>query len=177
MNFSERTIQKEDIYKGKIINLELHTVELQNGSTSMREIIRHRGGVAVIALNKEKEIVLVKQFRKPYEQAILEIPAGKLEKGEKPEECAVRELKEETGLSAESLTLLNIMYPSPGYTDEKIYIFKAEGLAEGSICPDEDEFINVERYPLYKAVEMVKAGVINDAKTVIAIFMAAAEIK
>ncbi|MDF2520803.1 MAG: hydrolase [Clostridia bacterium] len=177
MNFSERTIQKEDIYKGKIINLELHTVELQNGSTSMREIIRHRGGVAVIALNKEKEIVLVKQFRKPYEQAILEIPAGKLEKGEKPEECAVRELKEETGLSAESLTLLNVMYPSPGYTDEKIYIFKAEGLAEGSICPDEDEFINVERYPLNKAVEMVKSGIINDAKTVIAIFMAAAEIK
>lgn len=177
MNFSERTIQKEDIYKGKIINLELHTVELQNGSTSMREIIRHRGGVAVIALNKEKEIVLVKQFRKPYEQAILEIPAGKLEKGEKPEECAVRELKEETGLSAENLTLLNVMYPSPGYTDEKIYIYKAEGLAEGSVCPDEDEFLNVERYSLKKAVEMVKTGVINDAKTVIAIFMAAAEIK
>lgn len=177
MNFEEKTTDIKDIYDGKVLKLELHTVELCNGKTSIREIIRHRGGVAIIPITDKNEIYLVRQYRKPYEQEILEVPAGKLEKGEKPEYCAIRELKEETGLTAEKLTMLTIMYPSPGYTDEKIYIYKAEGLSQGENCFDEDEFINVEKYTLSQSMEMVKNGSINDAKTIIAILMLTSEIK
>lgn len=171
MSFNEKTTEVENIYNGKILNLERHTVEQSNGKTAKREIVRHRGGVAVIAATEQNEIVLVRQFRKPYDKELLEIPAGKLEKDENTEECAARELKEETGLTAEKLTMLTIIYPSPGYTDEKIYIYKAEGLTEGELNLDEDEFLNIERYPMNEAIEMVKAGQINDAKTIIAILL------
>ncbi len=177
MNFEEKTTDIKEIYNGKVIKLELHTVELCNGNNSMREIIRHRGGVAVIPITQDNEIYLVRQFRKPFEQELLEVPAGKLEKDENPEYCGIRELKEETGLTAEKLTLLTIMYPSPGYTDEKIYIYKAEGLTQGEHCFDEDEFLNVEKYTLSKGIEMVKNGSINDAKTIIAILLLTSEIK
>lgn len=171
MSLEEKTTDIKNVYDGKVLKLELHTVELCNGNNSMREIIRHRGGVAIIPITDKNEIYLVRQYRKPYEQEILEVPAGKLEKDEKPECCAIRELKEETGLTAERLTMLTIMYPSPGYTDEKIYIYKAEGLTQGEYCLDEDEFINVEKYTLNQGMEMVRNGTINDAKSIIAILM------
>lgn len=175
MNFDEKTKELESIYNGKVVSLEVHTVELINGKTAKREIVRHRGGVCVAAINKDNEIYMVRQFRKPYETELLEVPAGKLEQGEVPEEAAFRELREETGLTAERLDLLTIMYPSPGYTDEKIYIYKAEDLTEGDLNLDEDEFINVERLPITEALAMVKSGKLNDAKTIIAILLAAAK--
>lgn len=177
MSFYEKSIEIDNLYNGKVVTLELHTVELDNGKTAKREIVRHRGGVAIVALTKDNEIFMVRQFRKPYDKELLEVPAGKLEKGEIPEETALRELKEETGLSAERVALITIMYPSPGYTDEKIYIYKAEALTQGEISLDEDEFLNIERHPLIKAVQMVENGEINDAKTIIGILMTADQIK
>lgn len=176
MSHSEKTKQINEIFDGKIIKLELHQVELSNGKTVDREIIRHRGGVAVIPINENKEIYLVKQYRRPYDKELLEVPAGKLEAEEKPEVCGERELQEETGLRAEKLTYLTQMYPSPGYTDEVIHIYKAEGLTEGKLSLDEDEFLNVEKYTLGEALSMVQKGIITDAKSVIAILLLHTEI-
>jgi len=176
MKHSEKTIDVQSIFDGKIIKVELQTVELNNHNKAFREIVRHRGGVAIIPINDSNEILLVRQYRKPYDEELLEVPAGKLEQGEKAETCAMRELKEETGCEAEKISFMTVMYPSPGYTDEKIYIFKAEGLKQGDLALDEDEFLDVEKYSLKEAVDMVKKGVIVDAKSVIAIMLLASEI-
>ncbi|MFZ5353537.1 MAG: NUDIX hydrolase [Bacillota bacterium] len=169
MCFYERTINKKNIFNGKIIKLDIHDVLLDNGKTAEREIITHPGGVAVIPITDDGFIYFVKQFRKPYEEEVLEIPAGKLEHGEDPRSCGLRELKEETGLTCEKVTFLTQMYPSPGYTDEKIHIYIAEGLQEGDYARDEDEFLNVCRYTLDEAYEMISTGIIKDAKTIIAV--------
>ena len=171
MSFNEKTIEVKNIYDGKIIKFELQTVELCNKKLVEREIIRHKGGVAVIPITENNEIIMVRQFRKAFDEELLEIPAGKIEYDEKPETGAKRELKEETGYSAEKISFINVMYPSPGYTDEKIYIYKAENLTEGDLSLDEDEFLQVEKYTLEQAVEMVKTGVLKDAKTIIAILL------
>ena len=175
MKFNEKTMDVKEIFSGNIIKVELQTVELCNKNIAKREIIRHRGGVAVVPVTKNKEIIMVRQFRKPFDEELLEIPAGKIERDEKPEVCAVRELQEETGLAADKISLINVMYPSPGYTDEKIYIYKAEGLTEGKLSLDEDEFLSVEKYTLKQAVDMIKTGMIKDAKTIIAIMLVARE--
>jgi len=176
MDFHEKTIETKPIFEGKIIKLELQTVELCNKKVAEREIIRHRGGVAILPLTEDGHVILVRQFRKPYEEELLEVPAGKLEKGEEIELCAIRELKEETGHTAQKITYMHTMYPSPGYTDEKIYIYKAEGLLEGDLELDEDEFLNTEKYSLTEAAEMVRRGEIKDAKSAIAILLLDAEI-
>lgn len=176
MQYNEKTIDVKEIYSGKIVKLELQTVELCNHNKAQREIIRHRGGVAILPLTKNNEVVLVRQFRKPYEEELLEVPAGKLEKDEAIELCAQRELKEETGYEAGKLTYLTVMYPSPGYTDEKIYIYKAEDLIDGDIALDEDEFLHAEQYPIEEAVQMIKVGAIKDAKSIIAILLAYSQI-
>lgn len=167
----EVTIKSKNIFTGSILKLDLHEVLLQNQKTAQRELITHPGGVGVIAINHENEIYFVKQYRKPFNEETLEIPAGKKEKNEKPLECAVRELKEETGITASSMTHLVDMYPSPGYTNEVVNIYKAEGLSYGETDTDEDEFIDICRYTLKEAYDMVKIGRIKDAKTVIAILM------
>lgn len=168
----ERTISKKNIFNGRIIKLDVHEVMLENHKTAEREIITHQGGVGVLPITETGEVVLVRQFRKPYECETLEIPAGKKEPEEEPLVCALRELREETGITAESITFLAEMYPSPGYTDETVHIYKAEGLTYGEMSTDEDEFIEVFRYPLEEALNMVKNGNIKDAKTIIAIVMA-----
>ncbi len=171
MDFHEKTVSTKNIFEGKVVKLELQRVELCNGKLAEREIIRHRGGVAILPITEDNHVILVRQFRKPYDEELLEVPAGKLEKGEEIEICAQRELKEETGHTAERITYLYTMYPSPGYTDEKIYIYKAEGLSEGDMELDEDEFLNVEKYSLTEAAEMVRNGEIKDAKSAIAILL------
>ncbi|MGE5632487.1 MAG: NUDIX hydrolase [Caulobacteraceae bacterium] len=167
----ETTINKTNIYTGSIIKLDIHDVVLENGTKAKREIITHPGGVGIIAVTEKDEIYFVQQYRKPYEAEVLEIPAGKLDRGEDPRNCAIRELKEETGLTARSFTYLGEMYPSPGYTDEIIRIFKAEGISLGESDTDEDEFLDVIKLPMEKACEMVKQGLIKDAKTAIALLM------
>ncbi len=170
MNLEEKTLTEEYQFKGRIINLRTDTVELPNGAVAGREVVEHPGGVCVAPLTDEGDLLFVRQFRYPYKEILLELPAGKRDKnGEDPLECGKRELKEETGATAASYRSLGCVYPSPGFCDEVIYLFLAEGLDFGEAEPDEDEFVEVVRIPLQKAVEMVLNGEITDSKTQIAV--------
>jgi ADP-ribose pyrophosphatase len=167
----EKTLKSEEIFSGKVISLHLQDVELPNGKQSKREIIKHPGAVAIIALTDDNKIVLVEQYRKALERTIVEIPAGKLEKGEEPALCARRELEEETGYECESLELLTSFYTSPGFADEIIHVFLAKGLTkkENPAALDEDEFVNLEELTLEEALQYVKEQKIYDAKTIYAV--------
>ena len=165
MNLNEVRLSGETKYAGRVITMQVDTVRLPDGNTATREVVRHPGGVCVAALTDRQELLFVRQFRYPYETVLLELPAGKLSPGEDPALCAARELKEETGAEAAELTSLGVLYPSVGYTDERLHLYMATGLSFGECCPDEDEFLEVERIPLLKAVEMVEAGELPDAKT------------
>ena len=169
MNLKEKQINAEYLYKGKIINLRVDNALLPNGKTATREVVEHGGDVAVLPLTENNEILMVEQFRYPYMETVLEIPAGKRDKAEEPLRCGIRELKEETGATAESFKSLGELYPSPGYCGEIIHMFLATGLTYGDTNPDEDEFLNVKKVPLEKAVQMVMCGEIKDAKTIAAI--------
>lgn len=174
MNTKETQKSSEYIYKGKIINLRLDCAELPNGKYADREVVEHPGGVGVLPIDQNGDCLLVRQFRYPYFKETLEIPAGKRDKDgdNDPITCGKRELKEETGATAENYMSLGTLYPSPGYTDEVIYMYLATGLTFGQAQPDEDEFINLCRIPLEKAVEMVMSGEIPDSKTQVAILKA-----
>lgn len=170
MKLREKQLEAEYIYKGKIINVRRDKALLPNGAEALREVVEHPGGVTVAALTDKDEVLFVRQFRYPYEEVILEIPAGKRDsRDEAPLECGKRELREETGAVAEKYISLGELYPTPGYCGEVIYMFAATGLSFGDCDPDEDEFLEVERIPLEKAVEMVLSGEIKDAKTQTAI--------
>ena len=142
------------------------TVELENGKTSAREVVCHNGGVCVAALTEQNEVLLVRQFRYPYKEVLLELPAGKLEKGEDPFEAAKRELGEECGLTADHYTPLGEFYPTVGYDTEIIYMWVATGLHTTQMHLDDDEFLTPDRIPLAKAYEMVMSGEIKDGKTI-----------
>ena len=166
MNFEEKQLSAEYKYKGKIINMRVDDIILPDGNAAKREVVEHPGGVCVAALTDNNEVLFVKQFRYPYFEEILEIPAGKRDRAnEDPLECGKRELKEETGTQAERYIPLGALYPSPGYCGEIIWMFAATGLSYGEQNPDEDEFLTVEKIPLEKAVEMILSGEIKDAKT------------
>ena len=165
MNLTEKPLSQEYIYKGKIINLRVDTALLPNGNTAKREVVEHPGGVCVAALTENDEIYIVRQFRYPYQEVLPEVPAGKLEFSEDPLLCGMRELTEETGISADTYTFLGKLYPSPGYVGEIIYMYLATGLHEGKANPDEDEFLECEKIPLSDLVQMVLDGEIKDAKT------------
>ncbi|WP_100402414.1 NUDIX hydrolase [Bacillus sp. FJAT-42315] len=169
--FEEKTIHTEPIFEGRIIRLQVDDIVLPDGKTGKREIIKHPGAVAVLALTAEGKIVLVEQYRKALERSLVEIPAGKLEAGEKPEVCARRELEEETGYDCESMTLLQSFYTSPGFADELVHVFIAEGLVkkEDALSLDEDEFVEVMEVTLTEAEQLIKDQRIFDAKTVYAI--------
>ncbi|MDP4083791.1 MAG: NUDIX hydrolase [Bacillota bacterium] len=170
-NLEEKTIHSENIYSGTVVNLFLEDVELPNGKTSKREVVKHPGAVAILAITDENKIVMVEQFRKAIEKTIVEIPAGKLEKGEEPAECARRELEEETGYECKSLEHLLSFYTSPGFADEIIHLYIAKGLTkkENSALQDEDEFINLEELTLEEAISYIQDQKIYDAKTVYAV--------
>jgi ADP-ribose pyrophosphatase len=167
----EKTLNSEEIFSGKVISLHLQEVELPNGKQSKREIIKHPGAVAIIAVTEDNKIVMVEQYRKALERTIIEIPAGKLEKGEKPAVCARRELEEETGYVCESLKLLTSFYTSPGFADEIVHVYLARGLTkkENSAALDEDEFVILEELTLEEAVQYVNEQKIYDAKTIYAV--------
>ncbi|RNB81547.1 NUDIX hydrolase [Brevibacillus fluminis] len=166
----EKTISSQPIYDGRIIKVKVDEVVLPNGKTAKREIVNHQGAVAVMALTDDNKLLAVRQFRKPLERSIIEIPAGKLERGEEPIECARRELLEETGYTAKVLTLLSSFYTSPGFADEILHLFVATGLTAGEAQPDEDEFVEVLHLSLEEARQLHAAGDIRDAKTVVALF-------
>lgn len=170
MNLEEKQISYDYIYKGKIINLRKDTALLPDGNTALREVVEHPGGVCVAAITEKNEILMVRQFRYPYMENVLEIPAGKRDKGnESPLECGKRELKEETGAVAEKFINLGQLYPTPGYCGEIIWLYAATGITFGQAQPDSDEFLSVEKIPFEKAVDMVLEGEIKDAKTQTAI--------
>jgi ADP-ribose pyrophosphatase len=168
-NLEEKTISTKQIYKGKIIDLQLDEVSLPDGGTSYREIVKHPGAVAIIAITDENKLVLVRQFRKALEKTIYEIPAGKLDIGEEAETCARRELKEETGYHAEFLEKLNGFYTSPGFADEYIHLFEASQLTSGETSLDQDEFVECVELTFAECLEKIDSGEICDAKTIHAI--------
>ena len=168
MQLEEKTVRKNYIYRGKIINVRCDDAELPNGRPCRREIVEHPGGACVLCV-KDGKVALVKQFRYAYGEAIYEIPAGKLSEGEDPMLAAERELGEETGMIADELVLRFVLYPTPGYTNEKIFIYEALGVREGKQHLDEGEFLNVEFVPIEDALEMVENGAICDAKTIVAL--------
>ena len=165
MNLTEKPIEQEYRYKGKIVNLRVDKALLPNGAQATREVVEHPGGVCVAALTDEEELLFVRQFRYPYQEVLLEIPAGKLTPGEDPLACGMRELKEETGASAAQYESLGRLYPSPGDCGEVIHMYMATGLSYGEMQPDEDEFLEVEKIPLEEAVRRILSGEITDAKT------------
>jgi ADP-ribose pyrophosphatase len=166
---NEPTISTKQIFEGKVISLQVDEVELQNGTKGTREIVKHPGAVAVIAIVDGK-LLVVEQYRKPLERFQVEIPAGKLDRGEDPADAARRELREETGYSCETVKLLHSMATSPGFADEVIHIYLADGLHSGEAQPDEDEFLNVEALTMEEAERYAAEGRICDAKTLLALY-------
>ncbi|MDE5655115.1 MAG: NUDIX hydrolase [Clostridia bacterium] len=175
MNCEEKTKKQNLIYNGRILALYNDEVTLADGSESKREYVHHNGGSSVLAVDKEGYVYLVEQFRYPYREMLLEIPAGKTELGESAYDCAIRELKEEVGLTADSLIDLGVIYPSPGYTDEPLHIFLATSFTVGENNPDEHELINTKKIKFAEALQMVERNEIKDAKTVTAILRYAVE--
>ncbi|GCF93239.1 ADP-ribose pyrophosphatase [Enterococcus florum] len=172
-DFEEKTIKRTEIFKGKIIDVYLDDVALPMGGTAKRELVLHNGGVGIIPITKENKLVMVKQFRKPLEKVVLEIPAGKIDPGEgkEPIKTAVRELEEETGYHAETLTYVNEMYLSPGFSNEKLYIYAAADLekVEHPLPQDEDEVLELYELTLAEAKQAILDGLICDAKTIFAV--------
>ena len=173
-HLNEMTLESQVIYDGKILRLERDNVRLEDGSDAIREVIRHPGGVCILALTEEDEALVVRQFRYPYREITVEIPAGKLEYGENPEECGKRELLEECGCTADSFTYLGKLYPTPAYDTEIIRFYLAKGLHFGSQKLDDEEFLDVERIPFETLLEQVMRDEIPDAKTQVAVLKYAA---
>lgn len=171
MSYTEKTVSTEEIYKGKIIRVRKDTVELCNGRQAVREVVEHPGGVCVVAKTANGKILMVRQYRKPFETEMWELPAGKLEYGEDHCEGGRRELEEETGYIAGGFEYLGNFYVSPGFCDEKIHIYYADNLKKTCMNPDEDEFIDAAEFTYGELEDMIKKGLLHDAKTVIGILM------
>ncbi len=169
MHLEEKQLSSDLKYDGRIVKLYSDTVQLENGKTTLREVVRHPGGVCVVALTEENEVLFVRQFRYPHGKALLEIPAGKLEPGEDHRSCGLRELKEETGCTCDSFEYLGKLLPTPAYDTEVIHMYFARGLHSGEQHLDDNEFLEVEKIPLDKAVEMIMNNEISDAKTQVAV--------
>ena len=168
MDYTERRVSGEVKYKGVIVTVRLDQAELVNGKIVKREVVEHPGGVTVLPVDADGMCTLVRQFRYPFSRMMLEAPAGKLEFGEDPDEAAVRELSEETGLSAGQMIKLGSICTSPGFSSEVLHLYLALDLTSGKSHPDEDEFLNVVKMPLRELVELCMKGEVDDAKTVVA---------
>lgn len=172
MVYEEKTMKSDKIYEGKILNLKIETVELPDKKYSKREIVELQNGVGIIPVTHDNCVILTKQYRKPVDRFLYEIPAGKVEINEEPKESAIRELKEETGYSAQKFKYLLEFYTSPGFCNEKIHLFLAENLTEGEAEQENDEFIESEKIHIDNLVKMVDRGEIIDGKTIIGIYLA-----
>lgn len=168
----EKTIDTTPIFEGRVVRLHRDTVLLENGEKALREVIEHSGGVCVLPLTENNEILFVRQFRYPFKSVMLEIPAGKRESGEEPLACGIRELREEVGAEAEKITSLGKLYPTVAYDTEVIYMYLAQGLSFSGQSLDADEFVDVVSIPFDKAVEMIMNDEIPDSKTQLAILKA-----
>jgi len=169
MSFYEKQLETETVYKGLVVNVRMDIVELQNGNKSKREVVEHPGGVCIVAVTKDKKVLMVRQYRYTMEEELLEIPAGKLEIGEDPFECAVRELSEETGFTAEKWIDLGVIYPSAGVYREKLYLYLALDLSPGKMHLDENELLSAEEIEIDKLLTMIETNELKDAKSIIGI--------
>lgn len=166
MNLIEKSIEQKEVFKGKVLRMVTEIVELPNGKEGYREIVKHPGAVAILAINDKGNVILVEQYRRAVDKILFEIPAGKLENAEDIEVAAKRELEEETGYKAKKFTYLGKIYTAPGFTDEVIHIYKAEDLYKGEVNRDEDEFINVIEMSIEDIKKSIKEGNILDSKTI-----------
>lgn len=173
MDLTEKQLKAEYVFRGKIFNARVDEALMPDGKTAVREVVEHNGGVMVAPLDEDGNLYFVDQFRYPYFEVVTELPAGKLEKGEDPYEAGIRELKEETGAAAQNIVSLGKLYPSPGYCGEIIHLYLATGLSFGEQSPDEDEFLEVKKIHISKAVEMVMNGELPDSKTQVGILKVA----
>jgi len=173
VELAEKKLRQINSYSGIIVDVTVDQAQLPNGRVALREVVHHPGGVTILPLDDEGCVYCVRQFRYPYGEILLEVPAGKLERGEDPFECARRELSEETGFTADNWQSLGCLYTSPGYSGETLYLYLARGLRAGEAHPDEGEFLSVERIPLAQLLEQVMDGRIRDAKTVAAVLKTA----
>ena len=172
MELFEKKINSKQIFDGVVVKLFVDDVELPDGKKAIREIVRHPGAVCVIPVDEDENVIMIKQFRYPFSEVLLEVPAGKLEPNEDPLEAVKRELEEESGVNAESVEYIGTMYTTVAILDEKIHMYLATGLTYKNAHPDDGEFLEVVKIPLKTLVEMVMDGKIPDSKTQIAILKA-----
>ena len=170
-NLKEIFLSTTRLYEGKIINLRRDTVRLPNGREATREVVEHPGAVAVVPVLSDGRVLMVRQFRHPVGAMLLEIPAGKLDAGEEPYDCALRELEEETGYRAGSMVRRASIFTTPGFTDEVIHIYVAQDLVKTALNPDEDEFLEVQAYKQDDIRRMIREGLIHDSKTITAFYL------
>lgn len=171
-------ISSRRVHTGKIIKLDTDTVRFPDGSTGELDMIRHPGASAIVPFLTEPgaanpELLLIKQYRYAADQYLWEIPAGRLDAGEEPAHCAARELREETGCTADRMEFLFTMYTTPGFTDERIHVFMATGLKRGETAHEADEFMTLEPVTLSRALQLIERGEIKDAKTALGILYSA----
>ena len=177
MSCFEKRIDSEEKYRGVLVNVRLDHAELCDGSIVKREVVEHPGGATILPIDDDGYCYCVRQFRYPYQKELLEAPAGKLEPGEDPMECAVRELSEETGFTADEIISLGEDYTSPGFSTERLYLYLATGLHHGAQHLDLNEFLDVEYHSLESLRDMVLRGEIADGKTVAGVLKTAATAK
>lgn len=172
MKLYEETIQSERIYEGCILNLRKDTVLLENGKPATREVVEHNGAICVVAIDDDEMVYFVKQYRYPFQRVMLEVPAGKIDKGETPIEAAHRELEEEIGMKATELIPMGEFYPSVAFLTEIIYMYIAKGLTPSEQRLDDDEFLRIEKMTLGEACDLIHKNEINDGKTIASVLKA-----
>lgn len=169
IQLQEKTICREKTFSGRVFQVEVRQVELSDGSHAGREIVLHDGGACIVPMDVDNNIYMVSQYRAPFDRIMLEIPAGKLERGEAPLSCAVRELAEETGFQAQNVSHLATIFPSPGYCSEILHIYLGTGLIPGPASPDTGEILTCTKYRMEELLAQIDRGEICDAKTVVAL--------
>lgn len=172
MEFFEKQIETKMVYKGMIVNVRHDVAEMPGGVRVDREVVEHPGGVGIVPVTKDNKVLMVRQYRYPMEEELLEIPAGKLEEGEEPFECALRELSEETGCAAGKFVYLGASYPSPGFCKEMLHIYLALDLEYGEMHLDENELLSVEAIDIDELIEKIMANELPDGKSIIGIMKA-----
>ena len=177
MELREEMVSQKTVYEGVIVNVRMDKAKLLDGRITNREVVEHPGGVAVFAMDQEDKVIMVRQFRYPMGEVVLELPAGKLEPGEDPRDSGLRELEEETGLQAQTFLSMGCSYSSPGILAEKIHLYFAKDLVQGPVHPDDGEFLEVVRIPYDQLMDMVAQGEIKDGKTLAGILKASLLLK
>lgn len=167
VELEEKQVKSDTVYQGKIVNLRVDQVRLPSGSISTREVVEHSGSVGIMPIDKDGRVILIRQFRYPVGEVLWEIPAGKLEPGENPRDCARRELEEETSYSAGRLEKIVSFYTSPGFSSEMLHLFLGTDLVPGDGRPDDDENIRTYRLSREAVERMIENGEIRDAKTLL----------